>query len=255
MLFQAQPKNNNDNDTFDKVKEILLGRGIPENQIAIKTSKVNDLGKTDLMSRDCPIRYIITVNALKKGWDCPFAYILASLANKTSKVDVEQILGRILRQPYAKKHGAKLLNSSFVLTCSNQFHDTLDSIVTGLNSAGFSRKDYRIGESLPTVEPETTAPEQQAVQTTIDITPASEDDFSDIHTPAEPIPYSETVTTAPPSLESMISKAEETAEQYEEETKEESIWIGGELGDMLKQYRIQEQFTEQAKTLKIPHSV
>jgi len=57
VLFQAQPKNNNDNDTFDKVKEILLGRGIPEEQIAIKTSKVNDLGKTNLMSRDCPIRY------------------------------------------------------------------------------------------------------------------------------------------------------------------------------------------------------
>lgn len=59
VLFQAQPKNNNDNDTFDKVKEILLGRGIPEEQIAIKTSKVNDLGKTNLMSRDCPIRYNI----------------------------------------------------------------------------------------------------------------------------------------------------------------------------------------------------
>ncbi len=206
----------------------------------------------NLMSRNCPIRYIITVNALKEGWYCPFAYILASLANKTSKVDVEQILGRILRQPYAKKHGVKFLNSSFVLTCSNQFHDTLDSIVIGLNSACFSRKDYRIGESLPTVEPEATAPEQQTVQATIDITSTSKDDFSDIHTSVEPILYSETVTTAPPSLELMISKAEETAEQYEEETKEESIWIGGELGDMLKQHRIQEQFTEQAKTLKIP---
>ena len=50
----------------------------------------------------------------------------------------------------------------------------------------------------------------------------------------------------------MISQAEETAEQYEEETKQESVWIGGELGDMLKQYRIQEQFTEQVQELKIP---
>ena len=98
-------------------------QGIPEEQIAIKTSKVNDLGKTNLMSRDCPIRYIITVNALKEGWDCPLAYILASLANKTSKVDVEQILGRILRQPYTRKHGNKLLNTSFVLTC---FYDLIE---------------------------------------------------------------------------------------------------------------------------------
>ena len=258
VLFQAQPKNNNDNDTFDKVKEILLGRGIPTEQIAIKTSKVNDLGKTHLMSRDCPIRYIITVNALKEGWDCPFAYILASLANKTSKVDVEQILGRILRQPYARKHGAKLLNSSFVLTCSNAFHDTLDSIVAGLNNAGFSRKDYRTADTLPIIETETTVPEPQPEQTTMQFAPEpkpeaeTEDDFSDIHTPVEPAPYSETVKTAPPSVEEMISQAEETAEQYEEETKQESVWIGGELGDMLKQYRILEQFTEQVQELKIP---
>lgn len=258
VLFQAQPKNNNDNDTFDKVKEILLGRGIPTEQIAIKTSKVNDLGKTDLMSRDCPIRYIITVNALKEGWDCPFAYILASLANKTSKVDVEQILGRILRQPYARKHGAKLLNSSFVLTCSNAFHDTLDSIVAGLNNAGFSRKDYRTADTLPITETEPPVPEPQPEQTTMQFTPEptpeaeTEDDFSDIHTPVEPAPYSETVKTASPSVEEMISQAEETAEQYEEETKQESVWIGGELGDMLKQYRIQEQFTEQVQELKIP---
>ena len=258
VLFQAQPKNNNDNDTFDKVKEILLGRGIPTEQIAIKTSKVNDLGKTNLMSRDCPIRYIITVNALKEGWDCPFAYILASLANKTSKVDVEQILGRILRQPYARKHGAKLLNSSFVLTCSNAFHDTLDSIVAGLNNAGFSRKDYRTADTLPIIETEMTVPEPQPEQTTMQFAPEpkpeaeTEDDFSDIHTPVEPAPYSETVKTAPPSVEEMISQAEETAEQYEEETKQESVWIGGELGDMLKQYRIQEQFTEQVQELKIP---
>ena len=80
----------------------------------------------------------------------------------------------------------------------------------------------------------------------------TEDDFSDIHTPVEPVPYTETVKTAPPSVEEMISQAEETAEQYEEETKQESEWIGGELGEMLKQYRIQEQFAEQVQTLKIP---
>ena len=61
---------------------------------------MNELKNVELMSLSCPIRYIITVNALKEGWDCPFAYILASLANKTSQVDVEQILGRILRLPH-----------------------------------------------------------------------------------------------------------------------------------------------------------
>ncbi|MCC8099696.1 MAG: DEAD/DEAH box helicase family protein [Clostridiales bacterium] len=150
VLFQAQPNTGKESETFDKIKATLIRMGIPKEQIAVKTSKVDDLGKTDLMSRDCPIRYIITVNALKEGWDCPFAYILASLANKTSKVDVEQILGRILRQPYAKQHSSKLLNTSYVLTCSRDFHTTLENIVKGLNKAGFSRKDYRVGEEVET---------------------------------------------------------------------------------------------------------
>ena len=143
VLFQAQPKTNDDSETFDKIKQLLLEMGIPENQIGIKTSKVDDISKHDLMSPDCEIRYIITVNALKEGWDCPFAYILASLANKTSKVDVEQILGRTLRQPYARQYKSPLLNTSYVLTSSGDFHSTLESIVTALNKSGFSRKDYR----------------------------------------------------------------------------------------------------------------
>lgn len=145
VLFQAQPNINAESETFDKIKKMLIAIGIPENEIAIKTSEIDDLKKVDLLSKDCDIRYIITVNALKEGWDCPFAYILASLANKTSKVDVEQIVGRILRQPYAREHKAPLLNSSFVLTCSADFHSTLENIVRGLNNAGFSKKDFRVG--------------------------------------------------------------------------------------------------------------
>lgn len=146
MLFQAEPKSSSDTVTLEKLKDKLVAIGIPENQIAIKTSNVNELKGVNLLSTDCEIRYIITVNALKEGWDCPFAYILASVANKTSRVDVEQILGRILRQPYAKKHKMPLLNTSYVLTSSRDFRTTLDDIVVGLNKAGFSKKDYRIGE-------------------------------------------------------------------------------------------------------------
>lgn len=135
----------------------MLDIGVAEDEIGIKTSEVDDISNIDLMSKECKIRYIITVNALKEGWDCPFAYILASLANKTSTIDVEQIVGRILRQPYAKTHSASLLNTSYVLTCSNDFRNTLENIVSGLNKARFSRKDYRVGELITeevSVEPE-----------------------------------------------------------------------------------------------------
>ena len=102
VLFQAQPRTGENSDTYDKIKSMLVAMGIPKEEIAVKTADVDDIKGQDLLSRECKIRYIITVNALKEGWDCPFAYILASLANRTSTIDVEQILGRILRQPYAK---------------------------------------------------------------------------------------------------------------------------------------------------------
>lgn len=262
VLFQAQPKTSNDSETFERIKKMLIDLEIPENQIAIKTSKVDTLGKTDLMSRDCPIRYIITVDALKEGWDCPFAYVLASIANKTSRVSVEQILGRILRQPYARKHQCGHLNTSYVLSCSANFHDTLENIVKSLNSAGFSRKDYRIGETeMPLIPPQEDSP---AIQQEIEIipnapTPAEPEDVLDsidvttIHiTPVQPTtPQTPAVS---PSVAAMLSQAEQQNQQYEEEAEqnEASGLIGGELGAMMKQYPMQPQYAEQAKQLRLP---
>lgn len=148
VLFQAEPKSRDDKTTFDKVKQALLDLGIPENQIAIKTGETNELKSADLMSPDCPVRFVITVNALKEGWDCPFAYILASLANKSSVVDVTQIVGRVLRQPYARNHVLPELNCSYVFTSSDKFHETLENVAKGLNAAGFSEQDYRIAGQL-----------------------------------------------------------------------------------------------------------
>lgn len=163
VLFQAEPKSKDDNTTFEKVKQVLLDLNIPPEHIAIKTANVNELKGVDLMDRHCPVRYIITVNALKEGWDCPFAYVLATLANKSSVVDVTQILGRVLRMPYQRKHEAELLNLSYVFTASNQFQGTLSQVVAGLNNAGFSRRDYRevdLSISNEAVEPSEIEPQQ-----------------------------------------------------------------------------------------------
>lgn len=257
VLFQAQPKTNGDSETFDKIKTMLVDMGIPKKEIAIKTSKVDDLGNTDLMKRDCEIRYIITVNALKEGWDCPFAYILASLANKTSSVDVEQILGRILRQPYAKQHAAPLLNTSYVLTCSNDFHNTLENIVAGLNKAGFSRKDFRIGRAEEI--PETPALEEPYHQMGLQTGEQKQDEtdtFEDI-VPEEIRGVLETGSEnaeAAPAIVDMIQEASKQAEEYNNAIADinDSGLIGGELGDMLQQNKIQSQFREEAEKIRVP---
>lgn len=271
VLFQAQPNNKGkDNETFDRIKNKLIDMGVSEEQIAIKVSGNDTIKDIDLMNHDCPIRYIITVDALKEGWDCPFAYILASVANKTSKVAVEQIVGRILRQPYTKKHSSTLLNTSYVLTCSNDFHTTLESVVAGLNQAGFSRKDYRIGETVPNDAdiPENTDEQASVNQSTIfdnvnenaDITNEDPDDgledFFNIPNDEmrERIQNASNSDAENESINAMIEQAEKQSQEYEQESAESESggFVGGELGNMLKQYEIQPQYKEDVESLRIP---
>ena len=156
VLFQAQPKIGAESETTDKLKDKLKSLGIPEDEIAIQTAKTKDLEKVDLSDPNEKVNYVITVNALKEGWDCPNAYILASVANKNSKVDVEQILGRVLRQPNAVEHPAPALNLAYVLTSSNDFQSTIQGVINGLTKAGFSRNDYHaedLTKSEPSVPP------------------------------------------------------------------------------------------------------
>ncbi|MCI6084796.1 MAG: DEAD/DEAH box helicase family protein [Selenomonas sp.] len=245
VLFQAQPKTGEERETFDQVKKRLLGMGIPEEQIAIKTSQVDTLGTTNLLSRACAIRYIITVNALKEGWDCPFAYILASLANRTSRVDVEQILGRILRQPYAAEHGADVLNLSYVLASSEDFHATLASIVAGLNASGFSRKDYRVGNE----EAAAHAPQETAEQLTLS------QDADSVGTGAATTEQTgQTADGMEGHVGRMLAEAQSASNRYTQEfvQAEQDGRVGGELGTMMHQYHFQPQFAAEARALKLP---
>lgn len=266
-LFQAQPKGKEDATTFEKLRDKLVDAGIPAEQIAIRTADVNELKNTDLMSPSCPIRYIITVNALKEGWDCPFAYILASLANKTSQVDVEQILGRILRLPHTSQHTQSALNMSYVLTSSNDFNNTVAHIVKGLNSAGFSDKDYRIGESEKPQVPEQpaeqiTLPDPQGCPEMETPLETAEDDFSGLdgksigaelerrreqaQTP-EIAPKADTMLDAAAKVEKAYTDA---IQQTDNDPMMDNLpW---EVRDKVKSFQVNPQFRDDIETLQIP---
>ena len=266
-LFQAQPKGKEDATTFEKLRDKLVDAGIPAEQIAIRTADVNELKNVELMSLSCPIRYIITVNALKEGWDCPFAYILASLANKTSQVDVEQILGRILRLPHTSQHTQSALNMSYVLTSSNDFNNTVAHIVKGLNSAGFSDKDYRIGESAKPQVPEQpaeqiTLPDQQGCPEMEPPLETAEDDFSGLDGKsigaelARRREQAQTPETAP-KADTMLDAAAEVEKAYTDaiqQTDNDPMMdnLPWEVRDKVKSFQVNPQFREDIETLQIP---
>lgn len=261
VLFQAQPKTSDDSETFEKIKEKLIALGIPANEIAMKTASVNELKKVNLLSRDCDIRYIITVNALKEGWDCPFAYILATVANRNSSVDVEQILGRILRQPFTRQHAQKVLNMSYVLTSSNDFAETLERVVKGMNNAGFSRQDCRAEESNPPCAVEVQSPPQPALALESAGNTPSTDDFSDIDAAAGRAALAERETSpiatenAPDTLSVMLTNAVRQGDDYEaaanaHENNEDDL--PQEVSDMVNHIRINEEFRETVEALALP---
>ena len=262
-LFQAQPKGKEDATTFEKLRDKLVDKGIPAEQIAIRTADVNELKNTDLMSPSCPIRYIITVNALKEGWDCPFAYILASLANKTSQVDVEQILGRILRLPHTSQHTQSALNTSYVLTSSNDFNNTVAHIVKGLNSAGFSDKDYRIGEAtkpkaLEQTAEQITLPDPQGASEP----ESAEDDFAwlddkSIDTELERRREQAKTPEIAPKADTMLDAAAEVEKAYTDaiqQTGNDPVMdnLPWEVRDKVKSFQVNPQFREDIETLQIP---
>jgi len=253
VLFQAQPRTAEDNTTFEKLKEKLIELKIPPDRIKIKTANLNEIKTEDLMSPDCPVRYIITVNALKEGWDCPFAYILASLGDKSSAVDVEQILGRVLRQPWVSKHKFPLLNLSYVLTASSKFMDTLQNIVRGLNKAGFSEKDYRLVDGVIN-EPQPIDPLAQLSAFPLTIDTASDDITADIDT-QRILPISETVVPLD-TIANIETAALLQTEEFEKKVSElessNSIPLPNELQNLVKTYSIKEIFREQALQINIP---
>lgn len=263
ILFQAQSNiKGKNNTTFQKIKDNLVKLKIPEEQIRIKVSGIDELKGEDLSSKNCPVRYIITVNALKEGWDCPNAYILASLADKSSPVEVEQILGRVLRQPYVTKHQNPLLNLSFVLTASSKFNETLENIVEGLQESGFSRDDYYAEEA-----PEEELTDNEVLQKDLfgaekpkDNEPVSDDEFSvqDIDFNPEDQVTLEDVTDHQPSIVTDITDiAVQKGKAFEEVVNNTTVddntaLMTQVMGKKPTNYKIIDKYREQWLALQLP---
>jgi type III restriction enzyme len=134
----------------DDVKDYLLRIGFREEEIAFKTSQVNELKSTDLLSATCPIRAIITKQALQEGWDCPFAYVLCSLSATRSLNAMTQLVGRILRQPDATRVGTSLgaLDECYVFCHHASTKEIVEAIKTGLENDGMGDLAIQIKESF-----------------------------------------------------------------------------------------------------------
>ena len=152
VLIQAEPKRKGvETRDVNAVKnELIENQHIPDEEIIIATGQEKGLEDIDsdyplgIADPKCPVKYIITQKALAEGWDCPSAYILVSIAELHSSTSVEQLLGRILRQPDARERETLALNQSYAFVVSRSFTSTANALRDRLvEGAGFERKNVR----------------------------------------------------------------------------------------------------------------
>ena len=142
VLFQAQPRNQEVTAAALK-KHLMEVERIPEEKIAVATGDQRELDGIDLFDPDCPIEHVITVEALKEGWDCSFAYAFCSVSRIRSAVDVEQLLGRVLRMPYARRRQADALNRAYAFLSEPSFGEAARALVDKLVAMGFEQDEAR----------------------------------------------------------------------------------------------------------------
>jgi len=139
----------------EDVREYLIGQGVQKDWIAVKSSELDELKDFDdvggLMTRECPIRYIITKHALQEGWDCSFAYVLTVLTNPHSKTAMTQLVGRILRQPYARRTHIPALDESYVYCF--QRTKVLDEVREGFKREGLEELASRVVKDTVDLQP------------------------------------------------------------------------------------------------------
>ena len=136
LLLQAEDKSGE--VTVDVLKAHLLAQEqIAAERIAIATGNQRELDGVDLFDPACPVDVVITVEALKEGWDCSFAYVFCSLQKIGSSRDMEQLLGRVLRMPYARSRRSPLLNRAYAHLASPETARVANDLADRLVAMGF----------------------------------------------------------------------------------------------------------------------
>lgn len=135
LLFQAEKV-----DACEPLRERLVNDfGVVREQIKISVGRLDELKDVkNISSQASPVRFIITVEKLREGWDCPFAYVLCSLKPTRSATAIEQIVGRILRLPNATLKNHPDLNCAYTLSVSESVMDVLAELRTALVNNGFT---------------------------------------------------------------------------------------------------------------------
>ena len=124
----------------ENVRDYLIQNlAVPEEQVRIQSSEHKGLEGEDLFSEMNEIRWIITKDALKEGWDCSFAYMLVLLDNTKAETAITQMVGRVMRQPQARTvKQSTLLNKCYIYCYNTEVEKAVEGVKAGLENEGLT---------------------------------------------------------------------------------------------------------------------
>ncbi|MCY4211237.1 MAG: DEAD/DEAH box helicase family protein [Gammaproteobacteria bacterium] len=121
----------------EDVREYLITQlRVPENYIRAKTAEKDEIADEDLLSPYSTVRYILTKDALREGWDCPFAYVLTLLDSTSTTRALTQMTGRVLRQPDTELTGRARLDESYIYCFDRDIGEAIQNVKRGLEQEG-----------------------------------------------------------------------------------------------------------------------
>lgn len=153
-ILLVQAENSRGVATVEEVKKHLMETdGVIEKAIAIATGDQREIDGVDLFAKDCTIEVIITKQALKEGWDCSFAYVFCSVAQVKSDKDIQQLLGRVLRMPYATRRRQEVMNKAYAHVVTDDFGRAASELTQSLLNIGFNPLEAAAAIRKETAQP------------------------------------------------------------------------------------------------------
>ncbi|MFP4283843.1 MAG: restriction endonuclease subunit R [Opitutales bacterium] len=144
-LYQAQARDGH--PTVAELKAYLIENALArEEWIKVATGEQRELDGVNLADPAEQTRHVITVQALREGWDCPSAYVLCATQRLSNTTAVEQLLGRVLRMPYAARRADPALNVAYAHVSEPSFSEAAERLRDKLIDMGFTDEEVR--ESL-----------------------------------------------------------------------------------------------------------
>ena len=130
----------------EDAREHLINQGVPASAIRVKSSEKDELGREDLLDDidRSEVRWIITKDALKEGWDCAFAYVLVLLDNTRAPTPLTQMVGRVLRMPQARDTGVDALDRCYVVCHNVDVGNAIHNVRAGLENEGLGDLSARV---------------------------------------------------------------------------------------------------------------